>query len=256
MLRLSIFLGLLAMFAGLEAVFPRRKRVQPRGTRWVTHAGITIIDTFASRLMGPLLTLSVAAYAANKGWGLFNIVNWPAWLEVGVVLIVLDGLIYAQHVIFHRVPMFWRFHKVHHADRDLDVTSALRFHPLEIIVSLLYKALIVVVLGPAVFAVFLFEIILNGMAMFNHANLRLPLPLDRLLRVMFVTPDMHRVHHSIAYRETNSNYGFNLSVWDRIFRTYRPKPKAGQTDMTVGLSEYQSEKPSQFLWNLRLPFHR
>ncbi len=254
--RLSVFIGLLILFAVLEAAFPRRVRVQPRRRRWLTHAGITIIDTVAARLMGPFITLSVAAFAASKGWGLFNITDWPLWLEIIATLIVLDGLIYVQHVIFHHVPLFWRFHKVHHTDRDLDVTSALRFHPLEIIVSLLYKAGIVALLGPSIFAVFLFEIILNGMAMFNHANLRLPAPLDRALRAVFVTPDMHRIHHSVIVSETNSNYGFNLAVWDRVFRTYRSEPKAGQTGITVGLSEYQTDKPSGLLWSLWLPFRR
>ncbi len=255
-LRLLVFAGLLMVFMGLEAIFPRKTRSQPRAARWRTNFAIILIDSLIVRLMGPLIAVSAAIFAASQGWGLFNILNAPVWLESLGVLIVLDFAIYVQHVVFHRVPLFWRFHKMHHADRDIDVTTALRFHPLEIVVSMLYKGLVIFVLGPSVLVVIIFEIILNAMAMFNHANLRLPLGLDKALRDLIVTPDMHRVHHSVLQCETHSNFGFNLSIWDRIFRTYKAEPKNGHDGMTIGLSEYQSGLPSKLLWSLKLPFNR
>ena len=154
----------------------------------------------------------------------------------------------------HRVPFFWRFHKVHHTDRDLDASSAVRFHPVEILLSMLYKCGIVLIIGPAALAVLIFEIVLNASAIFNHANLKLPLGADKVLRLFIVTPDMHRVHHSVIERETNRNFGFNLSVWDRIFRSYKAQPEAGHDGMTIGLSEHQSSAPSQLFWSLKLPF--
>lgn len=253
-LRLGIFAGALILFSGLEALFPRRARNLPRQTRWLTHLGITVIDSLAVRALGPLTAIAVAISASGKGIGLFNLTTWPLWLEVTLAFIVLDFAIYLQHVISHRVPIFWRFHKVHHTDRDLDASSAVRFHPVEILLSMLYKCGLVLLIGPAALAILIFEIVLNASAIFNHANLKLPLWLDSLLRPLIVTPDMHRVHHSVIEGETNSNYGFNFSIWDRLCRTYKAQPEAGHDGMTIGLSEHQSDKPSKLLWSLKLPF--
>ena len=256
--RLGVFLGLFALFASLEALAPRRARSQPRGARWFTNLSIVVLDTLALRALAialPLLAIGAAVDAGRMGWGLFNTLDWPLWLEVVLAILILDLAIWAQHLVTHKVPILWRFHRVHHADRDFDVTTALRFHPVEILASMMLKIGLVYLLGPAALAVLLFEIILNGTAMFNHSNLRLPLWLDRAVRLVLVTPDMHRVHHSIHRHEHDSNYGFALSVWDRIFRTYRPKPEAGHDLMTVGL-EWQDERPSRLGWALMLPFRK
>ncbi len=256
--RLGVFAGLFALFATLEALAPRRARSQPRGARWFTNLSIVILDTLALRALAialPLLAVGAALDAGRMGWGLFNALDWPLWLEVVLAILILDLAIWAQHLVTHKVPILWRFHRVHHADRDFDVTTALRFHPVEILASMMLKIGLVYLLGPAALAVLLFEIILNGTAMFNHSNLRLPLWLDRVVRLVLVTPDMHRVHHSIHRHEHDSNYGFALSVWDRMFRTYRPMPEAGHDNMTVGL-EWQDERPSRLAWTLMLPFRK
>lgn len=256
--RLGVFVGLFALFATLEALAPRRARSQPRSARWFTNLSIVVLDTLALRALAialPLLAVGAAVDAGRMGWGLFNTLDWPLWLEVVLAILILDLAIWAQHLVTHKVPILWRFHRVHHADRDFDVTTALRFHPVEILASMMLKIGLVYLLGPAALAVLLFEIILNSTAMFNHSNLRLPLWLDRAVRLVLVTPDMHRVHHSIHRHEHDSNYGFALSVWDRIFRTYRPKPEAGHDLMTVGL-EWQDERPSRLGWALMLPFRK
>lgn len=252
--RLSIFLGALILFSSLEALFPRRKRSLPRQGRWITHLGITVIDSLVLRLLGPLTAMAVALWAAGQGIGLFNLTDWPIWIEVLAAFILLDFAIYLQHVISHRVPLFWRFHKVHHTDRDLDASSAVRFHPIEILLSMLYKCGVVLLIGPAALAVLIFEIVLNASAIFNHANLKLPLWLDKVLRFIIVTPDMHRVHHSVIEGETNRNFGFNFSIWDRLCGTYKAQPEAGHDGMTIGLSEHQDTAPTQLLWSLKLPF--
>lgn len=256
--RLGVFAGLFALFVTLEALAPRRARSQPRGARWFTNLSIVILDTLALRALAialPLLAVGAALDAGRMGWGLFNALDWPLWLEVVLAILILDLAIWVQHLVTHKVPILWRFHRVHHADRDFDVTTALRFHPVEILASMMLKIGLVYLLGPAALAVLLFEIILNGTAMFNHSNLRLPLWLDRVVRLVLVTPDMHRVHHSIHRHEHDSNYGFALSVWDRMFRTYRPMPEAGHDKMTVGL-EWQDERPSRLAWALMLPFRK
>jgi sterol desaturase/sphingolipid hydroxylase (fatty acid hydroxylase superfamily) len=256
--RLGVFLGLFALLATLEVLAPRRVPAQPRSTRWFTNMSIMVLDTLALRALAialPFLAIGAAMDAGRMGWGLFNALDWPLWVEVVLAILILDLAIWAQHLVTHKLPILWRFHRVHHADRDFDVTTALRFHPVEILASMLLKIGLVYLLGPAALAVLLFEIILNGTAMFNHSNLRLPLWLDRAVRLVLVTPDMHRVHHSIHRHEHDSNYGFALSVWDRMFRTYRPKPEAGHDLMTVGL-EWQDERPSRLGWALMLPFRR
>ena len=253
-MRLSIFLGTLIIFSLLEAVFPRKKRTQKRSKRWLTHIGFTIIDTVAVRLLGPIVALSTASWAMTKNIGLFNLTDWPLWFEVILAFIILDFAIYLQHIATHKIPLLWRLHKVHHSDRDLDASSALRFHPIEIVLSMIYKCALVLLIGPAVIAVLIFEICLNASAIFNHANLILPQWLDRALRPFIVTPDMHRVHHSIIVSETDSNFGFNFSIWDRVFKTYQAQPKAGHTEMTIGLSEHQTNAPTNLIWSLKLPF--
>lgn len=253
-IRLAVFAGLLVLFAVLEAAFPRKKRVQGRSGRWFTNFSIIVIDSLALRLL-PLLAVGAAMNAAATGTGLFNLLNWPTWLEILLAILILDFSIWVQHLITHKIPILWRLHRVHHADRDIDVTTALRFHPLEILFSMVLKIGLVYLLGPAALAVILFEIILNGTAMFNHANLRLPLSLDRIVRTVLVTPDMHRVHHSVKRAEHDSNYGFALSIWDRLLGTYRAQPIDGHDKMTIGL-EWQDNRPARLDWALLLPFMR
>lgn len=253
-LRGGFFVGLLSVCLLAEWLLPRRRKSLQTAGRWVTNFGMTFISNFVVRLMEPVTAMLAAAYAIEKGWGLLNLIELPAWLAFIVAIILLDLAIYAQHVATHKIPLLWRLHKVHHSDRDIDTTTALRFHPLEIVVSMLYKVAVILLLGPAVLAVLIFEILLNGCAMFNHSNLKLPLGFDRVLRLFIVTPDMHRVHHSVRPHETNSNYGFSLSIWDRIFKTYIAQPQDGHIDMTIGLNEYQSERPARLFWSLWLPF--
>ena len=252
--RLGAFAGVLVLMMALEAILPKRQRTSTRVRRWMTNVTLVVVNTVAARLLGPLVAGAVAIFAAERGIGLLNIIEIPFALSVLVVMILLDMAIYWQHVAVHKIPMFWRFHKVHHADRDIDATTGVRFHPAEIVLSMLYKAVCVLLLGPSLIAVILFEVVLNASAIFNHANLKLPATLDRLIRPFLVTPDMHRVHHSEIERETNSNYGFCLSVWDRLFGSYIAQPELGHDGMTIGLTEYQTDKPNEVLWSLAVPF--
>jgi sterol desaturase/sphingolipid hydroxylase (fatty acid hydroxylase superfamily) len=256
--RLGSFLGLFALFAGLEAHLPKRDRRETRARRWTTNFALVALDTLGLRLLAllvPLLAIGAALDAGRLGVGLFNTLAWPAWVEVALAVLILDLAIWAQHLVTHKVPLFWRFHRVHHADRDVDVTTGFRFHPVEILASMLLKIGLVYLIGPSALAVLIFEVLLNGTALFNHANLRLPAGLDAALRAVLVTPDMHRVHHSTLRREHDSNYGFALSVWDRIFRTYRPAPEGGHEGMNLGL-EWQDERPTRLIWSLALPFRK
>ena len=253
-LRLSVFASVFVIMGCAERLCPRRPPVQSRRYRWFTNLSLVVVDSVVLRIVFPILAVGLALYAGSQGWGLLSLVDWPVWLEIILAVILLDMAVWAQHVASHRVPILWRVHKVHHADRDIDVTTGVRFHPVEIVLSMVYKLAIVIVLGPAAFAVVLFEVILNASAMFNHANVRLPLAVDRILRIVIVTPDMHRVHHSIILRETDSNYGFFLSIWDRICGTYLALPRDGHSGMLTGLAEYQDERPSSLIWSLMLPF--
>jgi len=257
-LRLSVFLSLFAVFAALEAMLPRRARVQKRSGRWGTNLALVVMDTLALRalaLLIPALAVGAALDAWRHGWGLLNQVGWPLWVEMLLAVLILDLAMWTQHLIIHKVPLFWRFHRVHHADRDMDVTTGLRFHPVEILASMGLKIGIIYLLGPQAIAVLLFEVLLNATSLFNHANLRLPLWLDRVVRLVMVTPDMHRVHHSAIRAEHDSNFGFALSVWDRMFGTYRAQPAGGHEAMDVGL-EWQDDKPMRLGWALWLPFRR
>lgn len=258
LIRFGVFLGLFALLATLEAIAPRRVRKQPRSARWVTNWGVTILNTITLRILAfamPLLAVGAAIDAERQGWGLLNIFSFPLWLEIVFVILILDFAIWLQHLVTHKVPLLWRLHRVHHADVDMDVTTAIRFHPVEIALSMLLKIGLVYLIGPAAIAVVVFEIILNGTAMFNHSNLALPGWLDRPLRKVLVTPDMHRVHHSVHRNEHDSNYGFSLSVWDRLFGTYIAQPQAGHDEMQVGL-QWQDDRPSRLGWSLALPFGR
>jgi sterol desaturase/sphingolipid hydroxylase (fatty acid hydroxylase superfamily) len=257
-LRVGVFLGVLLALMVLERLAPRRARVQPTSHRWATNLSIVLIDTVTVRALAlalPILAVAAAVDAGQLGLGLFNQLSLPGWLELILAVLLFDFAIWLQHLVTHKLPLLWRFHRVHHADRDFDVTTALRFHPVEIVASAALKVGLVYLVGPSALAVILFETLLNATAMFNHANLRLPAALDRLLRLILVTPDMHRVHHSVRREEHDSNYGFSLSIWDRIFRTYVPQPAAGHDDMTVGL-EWQDDRPMRLTWALWLPFRR
>jgi sterol desaturase/sphingolipid hydroxylase (fatty acid hydroxylase superfamily) len=238
-IRLGCFLGVFAVMAAWELLAPRRRLSQPKARRWLNNLGLVVLNTVLLRLVFPLAAVGVAATAELNGWGLLNRVETPGWLALTAAVVILDGAIYLQHVMFHAVPLFWRLHRVHHADLDFDVTTGSRFHPVEILLSMLIKFAVIVLLGPPLAAVVIFEVLLNATAMFNHSNVRLPASIDALLRIAIVTPDMHRVHHSHLVHETNSNFGFNLSLWDRLFGTYRGQPEEGHEGMVIGIDTFR-----------------
>ncbi len=258
LIRGVVFLGLFVLFAGIETLVPRKVRSQPRLTRWFTNLMMIVFGRATVWLMAlvlPVLAVAAAWDAGILGFGLLNVIDLPFWVEVLLAILILDFTIWLQHLVFHKVPLLWRLHRVHHADRDIDVTTALRFHPVEIAASMLIKVGVVYLIGAPALGVILFEIILNGTAMFNHANMRLPLGLDRVVRLFLVTPDMHRVHHSTHRHEHDSNYGFALSIWDRLFGTYIDQPQEGHDKMVIGL-EWQDDSPSKLGWTLLLPFRK
>ncbi len=257
-LRLVIFVSLFAAFAALEWLSPRRTARLPRTHRWATNGAMMVLGALFLRALAvllPLLAVGAALDAAQIGWGLFNVLDWNPWIEGALAFLILDLAIWTQHLITHRIPLLWRFHRVHHADGDFDVTTAIRFHPVEIAASMLVKIAVIYALGPSAAAVVVFEVALNGTALFNHANLALPHWLDRALRLVLVTPDMHRVHHSTIRAEHDTNFGFCLSVWDRLFRTYRAQPAQGHDAMTIGL-DWQDDRPARLGWSLLLPFRK
>ena len=241
-LRLAVFLGVLAAMALWEIAAPRRRREIPRVIRWTNNLALVVVDTAILRLTFPILAVSLAVMAQERGWGVFNNVDVPVWVAIIVSMLLLDLAIYLQHVMFHAVPGLWRIHRMHHADLDFDVTTGLRFHPIEILLSMGIKLALVAVIGPPAVAVLLFEIILNATALFNHANVNLPRPIDRVLRLIVVTPDMHRVHHSLDPVETNSNFGFNLPWWDHLLGTYRAQPAKGHHDMNIGIEQFRTRR--------------
>ena len=253
-IRLAIFLTLFAVLAGLEFFAPRRELRVARSRRWLTNWIIAIIDSALVRLLFVGAAVGAATWATSANIGLFNLVRLPNWFELLVSFIVLDFAIWLSHVASHKIPILWVVHRMHHSDIDIDVSTAIRFHPIEIILSMVWKIVVVVSLGAPAVAVLIFEIVLNGAAMFNHSNVRLPLFLDRILRWIIVTPDMHRVHHSVINRETDSNYGFNLAIWDRVFGTYVDQPEKGHAKMKIGLSDWQDERPVRLVWTLAIPF--
>ena len=254
-IRLGFFFGVFAIMALWEIKAPRRTLTISKAIRWANNLGLVFFNSFILRLIFPAAAVGVAAFAADNGWGLLNHFEVSFLPAVVLSVVAMDFVVYLQHVLVHAVPTLWRLHRVHHADLDYDVTTGARFHPIEIIISMLIKFATIVVLGPPLVAVVIFEVVLNAMAMFNHANVRLPLPLDRVLRLIVVTPDMHRVHHSVEDNEANSNFGFNLSIWDRIFGTYIDQPRDGHEGMTIGIHQYR--EPKQVSWlpgMLALPF--
>lgn len=239
-LRLAAFLGVLGLMALWEVAAPRRRREIPRVIRWTNNLALVVLDTAILRLTFPILAVGLAVVAEERGWGLFNNLEAPVWAAILVSILVLDLAIYLQHVMFHAVPALWRLHRMHHADLEFDATTGLRFHPIEILISMGIKLAVVAALGPPAVAVLIFEILLNATSLFNHANINLPRPVDRVLRLIVVTPDMHRVHHSVIPAETNSNFGFNLPWWDRLLGTYRAQPAAGHDKMTIGIEQFRT----------------
>ncbi len=254
LIRIGFFLSVLVIMAVWEVVAARRPQRIGRLTRWPNNLLIVALDTFAVRLMFPVAAVGAALIASENGWGLLNMVTLPAWLSVIVSVLILDGAIYFQHRLFHAVPWFWRLHRMHHADLEFDVTTGLRFHPIEILLSMAIKLIVVLILGAPALAVVIFEVLLNATAMFNHSNVRLPLWLDKRLRLFVVTPDMHRVHHSIIVRETDSNFGFNLPWWDRLFGTYRDQPEKGHLGMTIGIEDFRTVQDLRLDRMLLQPF--
>lgn len=235
MIRIGAFAGVFALVALWELASPRRALQLPRAQRWASNLGIVLLNTAIVRLLFPTAAVGMAALSAEKGWGLLNNFAVPFWLAVPLAVVAMDFVIWLQHVMVHAVPALWRLHRVHHADLDYDLTTGTRFHPLEIVLSMGIKFATIALLGAPVLAVVVFEVLLSACAMFNHGNIRLPDRLDRALRWVLVTPDMHRVHHSVEDDESNSNFGFNLPWWDRLFGTYREQPRAGQIGMTIGI---------------------
>jgi sterol desaturase/sphingolipid hydroxylase (fatty acid hydroxylase superfamily) len=241
-IRLSSFILIFLSMGIWEALAPRRERRLTRLSRWPHNIGIVLVNTLVVRVLFPTAAVGMAIYAQARGWGLLSGVDITYWILVPLCVVVLDFAIYLQHVMFHAIPLLWRFHRMHHADLDFDVTTGARFHPVEIVLSVLIKFAVIIALGPPAVAVLAFEVILNATAMFNHSNVRIALGLDGVLRWLVVTPDMHRVHHSVEDDETNSNFGFNLPWWDRLFGTYRAQPRAGHAGMTIGLHGFSEPR--------------
>ncbi|MBP2313875.1 sterol desaturase family protein [Azospirillum soli] len=254
-LRLTIFAGIFVAVGLLEFAFPKRPLRVSRWRRWGINLGLVVLDVVILRVTIGALAFATAMYAQARGWGLFNLVDLPFWAEAVAAFLILDFAVYLQHVASHAVPVLWRLHRVHHADLDIDLTSGLRFHPIEILLSMLFKAAVVVAIGADPWVVLLFEAVLNGSAVFTHGNVRLPEWLDAALRWMVCTPDMHRVHHSIDRTETDTNYGFFLSVWDRLCGTYhRAPPKRGHQGAVLGLADHQEQGKLGLLSLLAMPF--
>jgi sterol desaturase/sphingolipid hydroxylase (fatty acid hydroxylase superfamily) len=239
-IRLGAFVGVLAALALAEVLWPRRPAAVPRGRRWLTNLGLSVLNTALLRVLLPVLAVGWALELQARGWGLFNRLGGAEWLECVLAVLLLDLAIYWQHRIFHRVPAFWRLHRMHHSDLDFDASTGIRFHPLEILLSMLIKLGVVTLLGADALAVLVFEVLLNATSLFEHANLRIPVSVDRWLRLVLVTPDMHRVHHSVHGEEYNRNFGFNFPWWDRLFASYRAQPRDGQLGMAIGLRQFRA----------------
>ena len=255
-IRFISFISVFLLLAAWEVFAPRRSLTVGKSLRWFNNLSLMLINTLVLRYSLPVLAVGFSIYAQEQQWGLFVWLEWAAWVEVILAITLLDLAIYWQHRLFHTVPLFWRMHRMHHSDRDLDVTSAIRFHPLEMVISMLYKLCLIALLGPSVVAVILFEILLNALSLFTHTNGYLPVSLDKKLRWIFVTPDMHRIHHSKYYvNETNSNYGVLTSLWDRLFSSYSDDPKDGQTNFVIGIEGFSTLQRAQYLNGLLLtPF--
>lgn len=253
-LRVGFFLGTLIVVGVWEIIWPKRQLIVSKGLRWYSNLGIVVLDSLVLRWLFPLLAVGLAGLAQEKKWGLLNNYEMSPVLAIVLSIVALDMVIYLQHLMFHAVPLLRRLHRMHHTDLDFDVTTALRFHPIEIALSMLVKMSVVAVLGPPVVAILIFEIVLNASAMFNHGNIRIPEAVDRVVRLVIVTPDMHRVHHSEIRVETDSNFGFFLSWWDYLFGTYRAQPQKGHQEMTIGTGEFKDSQYSHLHWLLVQPF--
>jgi len=253
-IRLAFFLGILLIMFFWERFAPRRLLTTSKITRWVSNLGLVLIDAMTVRLVFPTALAGIALIAQQNGWGLFNQFELPSLLKIIFSILILDFAIYLQHVMFHVIPLLWRLHMVHHTDMDIDVTTGVRFHPIEIILSMGIKMITVILTGAPSLAVLIFEILLNGTSMFNHGNVRYSQQIDSLLRLLVVTPEMHRVHHSTIRWESNSNLGFNFPWWDRLFGTYRPQPAKGHMEMTIGLDQYKEPQKLTLPWLIILPF--
>lgn len=254
LIRLASFFGIFALMTVWEIVAPRRPLAAPRVKRWPTNLSIVVLNTITARLLFSTTAVGAAVVAAQNQWGVLNLLDWPNWMRVVAALVAMDFALYLQHVVFHAVPMLWRLHMMHHADLDVDVTTGARFHPVEIVISMLIKLVAIAVTGAPPVAVLIFEVVLNATSMFNHSNVRMPETLDRLLRWIVVTPDMHRIHHSVIRDETNSNFGFSLPWWDRLLGTYRSEPEKSQVDMPLGLEQFRNPRELTLVGSLALPF--
>lgn len=256
-IRLGGFITVFVAVTLAERWAPRRRSATATAPRWIANLGLVVLDSLMLRLLSAASAVGTALAVEAQGWGVFNRVLWPpAWCESLVAVVILDFAIYLQHVLFHAVPLLWRFHRVHHSDRDFDVTTGVRFHPVEVLLSVIYKMAVVAVLGLPVVAVLVFEVILNATSLFNHGNVFLPVRVDRVLRWFLVTPDMHRVHHSPRRAETDSNFGFNLPWWDRLFGTYRAQPETDHPAMAIGLEDLRQPARWPLLGLLAMPFWR
>jgi sterol desaturase/sphingolipid hydroxylase (fatty acid hydroxylase superfamily) len=253
-IRLAAFAGVFIAMAAWELIEPRRKQSIGRGWRWSNNLGVVALNTVLIRVLLPSTAVGIALLAEARGFGVFNVTAVPAWLSVLASVVILDLAIYLQHVLFHAAPALWRLHRMHHADLEIDVSTGLRFHPVEILLSMLIKFAVVAALGAPPLSVLIFEVLLNATSMFNHSNVRIPLAIDRVVRWLVVTPDMHRVHHSIMSNETNSNFGFNLPWWDRLFGTYRSQPAAGHEGMTIGIEQFRDPRELGIVRMLLQPF--
>ncbi len=254
LIRLASFFGIFALMTVWEVVAPRRPLTETRMSRWPTNLSIVVINTITARLLFSITAVGAAVLAAQNQWGVLNLLDWPNWMRVVAALVVMDFVLYLQHVVFHAVPALWRLHMMHHADLDVDVTTGARFHPVEIVLSMLIKLVAIAVTGAPPVAVLIFEVVLNATSMFNHSNVRMPETFDRLLRWIVVTPDMHRIHHSVVREETNSNFGFSLPWWDRLLGAYRPDPAKSQIEMPLGLEQVRDPRELTLAGSLALPF--
>ncbi len=254
-IRLSFFLGIFALMAIWEMIAPRRALTVSKVVRWSNNLGLVFLNSFILRFLFPAAAVGVAAFASDQGWGLLNYYDVSPMIAIIASVVVMDFVIYVQHVMVHAIPVLWRLHRVHHADLDYDVTTGARFHPIEIILSMLIKFATIVLLGPPIVAVVIFEVMLNATAMFNHGNVRLNPTVDKWLRLILVTPDMHRVHHSVEDDETNSNFGFSLPWWDRLCGTYRAQPRVGHENMSIGIRTFRETKMTSWISGmLIMPF--
>ena len=255
LIRLGFFIMVLATMALWEVAAPKRALSVSKTRRWASNFGVLVVNAVLLRLLFPVAAVGAAVFASAQGYGLFNHLGAPYWLATLVCVIALDFAIYLQHLLFHAIPVLWRLHRMHHADLDFDVSTGGRFHPLEIILSMLIKLGAILFLGAPVLAVVMFEVLLSSTSLFNHSNVRIPSGLDRILRWLVVTPDMHRVHHSIDDDETNSNFGFNLPWWDRLLDTYRDQPRVGHQQMEIGIHTFRDPKHCRDLPGmLAIPF--